>query len=289
MTLIHEHLRIDLSAEKGDTDCLLDEFDKIKNELNDLKKRGLTRIVDMTCRGLGRDYKYIDRMEKATGIKVIISTGFYKDPFIPKKAENLTAETLALIMIKDIEEGAEGSTRRAQIIGEIGTSLNQITPNEEKIFRAAAIAHKKTGVYISTHTTLGTMGQEQIALLKFFGVNPKKIIIGHLDLSNNINLILKALDAGVYVAFDTVGKTDYLPDETRIDFIKKCCENGFSKQLLLSMDITRRSRLKTNGGKGYIYLTDIFIPKLRKAGVPDSAIIEMLDANPDRIFGKVKK
>jgi phosphotriesterase-related protein len=284
MTYMHEHLRIDLSGEKGDVDCLLDEFDHIRDELRDLAGRGLNRVVDMSCRGLGRDYGYIERMEKETGIEVIVSTGFYKDPFLPKLAEASDIKELSVLMIEDIEKGAEGSGRKARIIGEIGTSQNRMTANEEKIFRAAAIAHEKTGVPVSTHTTLGTLGWEQIVLLKSLGVDPQRLIIGHLDLANDGDLILRALDAGVYVEFDTIGKIKYLSDETRTTFIKTCCDRGYAKQLLLSMDITRRSHLKANGGVGYAYLLDSFLPRLREVGVPEAAIKDMLENNPDKIF-----
>ena len=284
MTYMHEHLRIDLSGEKGDIDCLLDEFDNICAEFTDLAGRGLRRVVDLSCRGMGRDYDYLDRMEKAAGIEVVISTGFYKDPFLPSVAETSSIQELSVLMIDDIEKGSEGSSRKAKIIGEIGSSHNRMTENEEKVYRAAALAHEKTGVPISTHTTLGSMGMEQIVLLKSLGINPEKIIIGHLDLADDLDLILKVLDTGAYVEFDTIGKIKYLPDEKRIDFIKACCDKSYSKQLLLSMDITRRSHLKANGGIGYAYLLDSFLPRLRQAGISEAAIEDMLVVNPDRIF-----
>jgi phosphotriesterase-related protein len=236
---------------------------------------------------MGRDYAYLDRMEQETGLEIIVSTGFYKDPFLPPEVAGSSDKELAALFVKDIEMGAEESGRRAGIIGEIGTSLNRMTENEEKVFRAAAIAHEKTGVPVSTHTTLGTLGCEQLGLLKSLGVNPQKLIIGHLDLANDIDAILRVLDAGAYVEFDTIGKIKYLPDERRVYFIAACVERGYAKQLLLSMDITRRSHLKANGGIGYAYLVDSFLPRLREAGVGEDAIQDMLEHNPDRIFAEV--
>ena len=279
MTYMHEHLRIDLSGQKGDPDCLLDEYEKTRDELKSLAERGLRRIVDMSCYGLGRDCGFIMRMTAETGINVVISTGFYKDPFMPEIVEKSGERELAGIMIEDIEK------KGARIIGEIGTGLNRMTPNEEKVFRAAAIAHEKTNVPVSTHTTLGTMGLHQIGLLKSLGVNPEKIIIGHLDLADDVGLIINALDEGVYVEFDTAGKTRYLSDQRRADLIKECCDRGYEKRLLLSMDITRRSHLKANGGPGYAYLVDSFLPLLRNTGVSQTAVNEMLVSNPDRILG----
>jgi phosphotriesterase-related protein len=132
------------------------------------------------------------------------------------------------------------------------------------------------------------MGWEQLVLLKSLGVDPSRLIIGHLDLANDLDLIFRVLDAGAYVEFDTVGKIKYLPDETRIAFIRACCEKGYAKQLLLSMDITRRSHLKANGGIGYAYLPDTFLPRLlprlREGGVAEEAVQDMLENNPGRIL-----
>jgi phosphotriesterase-related protein len=284
---MHEHLRIDLSKEKGDDDCLLDAFDDIRDELKALAARGLTRAVDMSCRGMGRDYEYLDRMEQETGLELIVSTGFYKDPFLPPEAEKGTVRELASLMVSDIEQGCEGTLQKARIIGEVGSSLNRMTANEEKVFRAAAMAHEKTGVPISTHTTLGTLGVEQAILLTSLGVEPSRIIIGHLDLAGDLDRIYRVLDEGLYVEFDTIGKIKYLPDETRAAFISACCKRGYSGQLLLSMDITRKSHLKASGGSGYAYLVDHFLPALKEADVSAEAIADMLEHNPDAILSKV--
>ncbi|QQO10915.1 phosphotriesterase family protein [Breznakiella homolactica] len=287
MTYMHEHVRIDLSREKGDPDCLLDEFDHIAGELRDLSSRGLRRMVDMSCRGMGRDYGYIDRLEEETGIEILVSAGFYKEPFLPEEVYSSGEKELAKLLIGDIENGAEGSPRKARIIGEIGSSLNTMTDAEQKVFRAAAAAHGETGIPVSTHTTLGTLGYEQVQLLKKLGVEPGKLIIGHLDLADDLDLIFRVLDEGVYVEFDTIGKIKYLPEERRVAFIRECCSQGYSGQILLSMDITRRSHLKANGGIGYAYLPDVFLPLLVEAGVSDSNITDMLERNPAALLGEV--
>ncbi len=284
MTYMHEHVRIDLSSEKKDDDCLLDSYDSICTEFKELKKRGLKRIVDVSCRGMGRDYQYLDAMEKDTEIEIVIATGYYKEPFFPKEVYNKTESELAKILIQDITKGCESSQRKARLIGEIGTSKDCFTEHEKKVFRAAAMAQKETEVPITTHTTLGTMANEQIELLKAMGVQTEKIIIGHLALSNNLDIILRVLEGGSYVEFDTIGKKAYLSDDIRANFIYECCKRGYEKQLLLSMDITRKSHLLKNGGNGYAYLLDSFLPLLQEKGVSESQIESMLTINPNTIL-----
>ncbi len=284
ITFMHEHLRIDLSQGKGDVDCLLDEYDLLLSEFKDLKAKGLARMVDVSCRGLGRDYAWLDRVEAETGLQILISTGFYKEPFLPEMAHEKSVKEIAQLFMDDIEKGCEQSDRKAKLIAEIGTSHNVMNEMEKKVFEASAMAHDKTNVPISTHTTLGSLGFFQVQFLMNLGVLPDKIIIGHLDLANDYDEILRVLDKGAYVEFDTIGKLKYLPDETRVDFIKRACARGYEKQLLLSMDITRRSHLKENGGVGYAYFFDDFLPKLQNAGISEEAINAMLVKNPARLL-----
>ena len=115
ITLSHEHPRIDLSAGKNDSDCLLSMYDDALDELKDIHAKGVTRIVDCSNHGIGADWSKNELIEKETGIKIVRSTGFYKDPFLPEYVPTSTVEDLRNIMRKDISNGA-------QVIGEIGTS-----------------------------------------------------------------------------------------------------------------------------------------------------------------------
>lgn len=285
ITYMHEHVTIDLSKEKNNIDCKLDTFDITKEEFLRLKELGVTRIVDVSNVGIGRDVNYVIKMEEATGLDIYMSTGYYKEPFLPKEVEELTVEELARKMIDDIKIGIDGRNKRATFIGEIGTGFEVMTELEKKVFQGAAIAQKATGVFITTHTSLGKLGHEQLDLLESLGVNLNKVILGHVALSNNLDYIKSLLKRGAYVEFDTIGKNGYLPDETRVNFIKTLCKEGWSEKIIMSVDLTRRSHLKINGGIGYAYLIETFVPMLREAGVKESDLENILVKNPKRILG----
>lgn len=285
ITYMHEHVTIDLSKEKNNIDCKLDTFDITKEEFLRLKELGVTRVVDVSNVGIGRDVDYVMKIEEATGLNIYMSTGYYKEPFLPKEVEELSVEELAKKMIDDIKIGIDGKNKCATLIGEIGTGFEIMTELEKKVFHAAAIAQKATGVFITTHTSLGKLGHEQLDFLENLGVDLNKVILGHVALSGNLNYIKSLLKRGAYVEFDTIGKNNYLPDETRVDFIKTLCEEGWSEKLLMSVDLTRRSHLKTNGGIGYAYLIETFVPMLKEVGIKESDLKNMLVENPKRILG----
>lgn len=284
ITYMHEHVTIDLSGIKKDLDCRLDAFDETVEEFKELRKKGVTTILDVTNRGMGRNLEYALKVQEKSGVKIIFSTGYYKEPFLPEEVYNVSEKELIGIMVKEIVEGIEGSGIKAEVIGEIGTSKGAITPIERKLLAAGARAQTETGRPVSTHTTLGTLGLEQIEILKENGADLNKVIIGHVDLSGDIDYILKLIDAGVYVAFDTIGKINYMPEEKRLSMLKEICKRGLSDRVVMSMDITRKSHLKIRGGLGYSYLLDTFIPYIKENGINEKDIENMLINNASDIL-----
>ncbi|SIR04687.1 phosphotriesterase-related protein [Alkalispirochaeta americana] len=299
MIYSHEHMSLDLSGPKNDPDCRLNDFEATRTELLDLQKKGVDSIIELTARGMGRDVVFLKRLSEETGMRIHAATGYYKVPFLPPEVEQLPVERLAGIMVSEIvdgimtdsEQGPDGapvnSGIRAKVIGEIGTSLNTVLPLEEKVFRAACLAHQETGIPISTHTTLGTMGAEQLEIFGEYNIDLSRVVIGHTDLANDFDYIEKLADCGVYIAFDTIGKISYLPEETRVSFIKRLVGKGHQDRILMSVDITRLSHLKSRGGIGYSYLIDTFIPMLYEAGLSESTVDLFMDKNPKSIFGDV--
>ncbi|MDY0404787.1 TatD family hydrolase [Virgibacillus sp. 179-BFC.A HS] len=258
ITYMHEHTTIDLSEVKNDEDCHLDVFPETVKEFQKLYQKGVRNIVDVTNFGMGRNIPFVQKVAKETGIHIIFSTGYYQEKFYPIQVFRETREQLAERMIKEITTGIKGTDAKAEIIGEIGTSHNKWTETERKVFEAVVIAHKETKKPITTHTSLGTLGHEQVDFFKTNGVDLNRVIIGHVDLTGDADYILKMLKEGVYVEFDTIGKENYMPDQVRADILKKVQDQGYMDQILVSMDITRKSHLTYKGGLGYSFLLDQF-------------------------------
>jgi len=283
-TLMHEHIFIDLSGVKKLDDCRLDCKNETIEEFKELYKNGVRNVTEVTNIGMGRDINYIKEVSEKSGINVICATGFYKEPFYPEFVYEKNEKELSEIMKKEILEGIDETGVKAGIIGEIGSSKDKITDTELKVFKSAIITHLETGIPITTHTSLGTMGHEQVKLFKKYKVNLDKIVIGHVDLSGNIEYILKMLYDGVYVEFDTIGKNNYLLDDIRVEMLKEIEKRELIDRVFLSTDITRKSNMKYNGGIGYNYIFEVFIPKLREAGIKGSSIEKMLKTNPENFY-----
>ena len=283
-TWVHEHLHIDLSGFKNNLDCRLDQYDLICQEMKDLRALGVSNIIEMTNRYMGRNPQFMLDLMRDTGINVVACTGYYQDAFFPEHVAARSVEQLAQEMVDEIVIGIDGTELKAGIIAEIGSSEGVITPLEEKVLIAAARAHIETGRPISTHTSFSTMGVEQLVLLQAHGVDLSRVTVGHCDLKDNLDNILRMIELGAYVQFDTIGKNNYYPDEKRIAMLHAIRDRGLLSHVMLSMDITRRSHLKANGGNGYDYLLTTFIPQLRQSGFSQADVDMMLRDNPSKFF-----
>lgn len=285
ITLIHEHTTIDLSRIKGIDDTNLNCKDETIEEFKELYDLGVRNIIDVTACGMGRNVDYVNEVAEKSKINIIQSTGFYKEPFLPDFVYEYTVEELKDFMVNEIKNGIDGTDTKACVIGEIGTSKDSFEEMEKKVFEAAIKAHLETGTIISTHTSLGTMAREQAKMFINRGVNPKKVIIGHQDLSEDLEQIKYLINEGFWVAFDTIGKNNYVLDTEKIKFLVDLQENNMLDSIVMSMDITRKSNMKYMGGIGYTYLFTNFIPMMKEAGITDESINKIFVENPKKIFG----
>ncbi|MGL4383558.1 MAG: phosphotriesterase family protein, partial [Bacilli bacterium] len=277
---------IDLSGLKNNDDCNLNDKEATIEEFKQLKKLGVTNIIDVTNYGMKPNPLYVQEVALAANINIIQGCGFYQERFFDDYIKNASVEQLANHMIKEINNGIGNTNIKASFIGEIGTSKDGMTINEAKVFKAATIAALKTGVVISTHTTLGLQGRQHVAFFQEANFPLDRVVLGHVDLTGDLAYILELLASGVYIEFDTIGKENYLLDEIRIDMLKAIEQAGYEDKVMLSMDITRKSSLKKYGGLGYSYLLDTFIPKCLQNGISQSFIDKMLCDNPYQLFTK---
>lgn len=283
-TLCHEHVIIDLTAVRGDSDSSLSDVDKMVDELCLAKESGVNTLIEVTNIGMGRDVRKLKEISRRSGVNIIASTGFYTIPYYPQYIWSKSSTELADIMIKEITEGIEGTNIKAGVIGEIGTSFNEINTISLKVFEAAYIAHKATGIPIFTHCEIGTMGYEQALYFKELGMNMDKLLIGHMDLITDINSLIKILETGANIAFDTIGKESYVKNEEKAKLIMELIKRGYEDKILLSQDVTRVSYLKRNGSFGYTEVCEKFIPLLKTYNVSDEVISKIIEENPKRVL-----
>lgn len=280
--LPHEHLYGQPPAEFSEPSLILDDESGATDEMRAFYQAGGRAIVEMTTPDYGRDAGAVQRISRASVVHVITATGHNKEKFSASYLQ-ASIEEMTERFIREVTEGMDGTNARAGVI-KASSTLNEISPLAEKLFRAAARAHHATGAPISTHTEAGTMALEQVEILKSEGVHPSHIIIGHLDRKLEIDYHLKLAATGVYFGYDQIGKAKYYPDEQRADSIIELVKVGYSKQILLAGDIARWTGWRKHGGTGFTHILQNFVPLLRERGVLQAAIDDLLIHNPARVL-----
>ena len=281
LTLPHEHIFIDLVREyRGNG--LLNDPTLAADELARFIAAGGRTVVDCTTTGLGRDPVALREISRATGLNIVMGCGFYRDPYLPPELDTMSVDAVADLIVRDIEEGADGTGVRAGVIGEIGADRRHISALEERSFRAAARAHRRTGLTITTHAARWPVGIPQLDLLAEEGVDPRRVVVGHADMVPDPDYHLALARRGAFVQFDTVqGESDY-DTETRLAWIRNLAEHGFLDRLLLSQDICLRTDLAAMGGPGYAYVATEFTDHLLGAGFSPEDVDRLLVNNPRR-------
>ena len=277
---------------------LLDNEKVAVEELNFFKNAGGDTVVDASLPGIGRDPEALVRISKATGLNIIMGTGFYVGETHPKEFDTMTDEEIAALMVKELEEGVNGVP--AGYIGEIGIS-EIFDDKERRVLRAAAIASNKTGAAINVHINPWTTnGIEAADILLAAGVPAEKICISHIDVENREDYIYALLKKGVYVEFDNFGKEYYIRrevrnsgygnfvhDTDRVTLLKKMIDDGYLKQILLSCDLCLKNLMHRYGGWGYDHVLTNIVPMMEDEGITQEQINTLLKENPaDWLCGK---
>ncbi len=308
-TYSHEHIvcRPPYWVEKCEDDLLLDDKEKSKQDVEDFKRHGGNAIVDATAVDYGRDVQAVKEIADELDIHIIGTAGFNKSflwnapikeelkPLIGNYEtyvewiENATINELTEFIIREVEEGLEGTPFRAGQV-KFGTGYNSINPLEEKILRAAARAHHETKAPIHSHTEAGTMALEQIELLKAENVNLEFVSFGHMDRNPDPYYHEQIAKTGAFLCFDGIGKIKYGPESMRIHCILELVKKGYEDQILISGDTARKSYYKHYGyGLGLEYIITKWVPRFideanRNGLVGERLIHKFFIENPARCF-----
>lgn len=273
--------------------AVIDDEDVIRDELLKFKKAGGKTFVDLTLREIGRDPVLLAGLARELDLNIIAGCGYYVRGSHPPDMDAKTVDSIVEELLHEIRVGIDGTTIKAGVIGEIGTS-EIIYPNERKALLAAAIVQKETGLGLHVHTDLySTNGYEIVDLLTQHGAAAEKVCINHIDVDIRMAYIKDLLNLGVYVEFDNFGKEFYADkrdrsvlrgmfarDIERVMAIKQLIDLGFLSQILISTDVCLKTCLHRYGGWGYDHMITNIIPMMEDAGITPEQIETLMCSNP---------
>jgi phosphotriesterase-related protein len=237
-------------------------------------------------------------------VNIVMGAGYYIDQSyspglgMDRKSEGQVAEQF----IREIREGAENTSIRAGIIGEIGCSW-PLTENERKVLRGAALAQQESGAAITIHPGHVVEAPfEIIAVLTEAGANPERVIMWHMELTMPIGARVeraKLAETGCYLEFDQLGVSElqmytyrsWLPGVPYFDItndgavlseIQELIEDGYRDSVLISMDVCLKTCLAAYGGAGYGHIQEVVTRMMRDKGFSDEDVATITATNPAR-------
>jgi phosphotriesterase-related protein len=271
---------------------LLDE-ETARNEALLFQQAGGQTMVDPTNRSLARDPGALARIARATGLHVIMGSGYYVAAAHPSDMDRHSVDDIAQEIIGDIKDGVGDTGIRAGLIGEIGCTWPW-TENEKKVVRAAVIAQRETGAPLMIHPGRHEQApMEIVELVRSEGGDLSRTIMCHIDRTIADERRVRDLAAtGCFLEYDLFGlETSWYPynpdfdmpnDGGRMRHILGLIEAGHMRQILMSHDIAYKSSLTRYGGYGYHHLLVNVVPRLRRKGLDDTALRTLLVENPMR-------
>ncbi|MBZ0302240.1 MAG: esterase [Anaerolineae bacterium] len=282
MILPHEHIFVDLRTPDAPGFAEADPQDVIALMAPEVEKAravGVTALVECTPVGVGRRADLDRAVSEATNFPVVMATGIYREPWVPAWAQQASEDALYEWMLGELTGQIEESGVRAAWI-KLSAGDEGLTPTETKILRAAARAARATNAVIGSHTIRGRVVKDQLAVIEDAGYTAERYIWIHTQAEPDFDLHLEMAGRGAWIEYDWIGNQDRITDAMYVDYIQRLLDAGYTKILLSHdrgwFDPGNRDRVP----QPFTYLSETFIPKLRRAGLDDAAIRQLTHTNP---------
>ncbi|MGZ8556727.1 MAG: phosphotriesterase family protein [Chitinophagaceae bacterium] len=295
LTFSHEHVVIEEGfATVANKDFILNDVNKIAEELNDFYTNGGRTLVDTMPANCGRNVLKLAEVSRRTGINIIAPTGIHLEKYYPAThwRYHLSADELTDLFIKDVKEGIDEydygcplikrTIHKAGLI-KLATGDEAITPHQEKIFQAVTNTHRQTGVPILTHTNNGKHAMAQVELFLKLGADINHVVISHVDKCKDLSYHTALMQTGVYVEYDSHFRWKNEDDNWTYTLLEKILPD-FAEQVTVGMDMARNSYWKSYGGQpGLNYLLTTFRHQMKKRGLSEY-LEKIFIANPQKLF-----
>ncbi|WP_338869078.1 hypothetical protein WBJ53_19205 [Spirosoma sp. SC4-14] len=290
ITSVHEHIVM-----PSDPVQRKKSFDFAVNDLKKAKALGLKTIVDV---GPTDDVVGIQEVSKASGVNVICCTGSY---LLKDEQQSMTVADFETRMVKDIEEGIQGTQIRPGVIKVAARKL-PITPAEKNLFIAAAHVQKRYSLPICTHAVSGCVEQQQI--LEEAGADLKHCYFSHVEatfgwsgrtVQQEIDYLETVVKKGSTLSFNNFGNWNHTKPNDLALIIQELTKRGYDDRMVATIDLTWtfvdgnikilwEDTNEEGKDRTYSYPLRKVVPWLRDKGIPKSTINKFLIDNPRRIF-----
>ena len=287
-TLPHEHVLVDfagaeaVSADRYDRD---EVFTAVLPYLRQARALGAQTLVEATPAYLGRDPLLLRRLAEASGVQLVVSTGYYgarEDQHLPPQALDQPADSVAARWIREYTDGIDDTGVRPGFI-KIGVDPGPLSEVDRKLIEAAARTHLRTGLTIASHTGPSAAALEQLVVLQAEGVDPSAWIWVHAQAEEDSTILVRAAGSGAWISLDGLAPDNVPRYVERLVFLKA---EGLLHRVLVSHDAGWYHVGEPGGGtfRPYDTLFSDLLPALHAAGFTEHEIHRLTVDNPAEAF-----
>lgn len=288
LMLPHEHLFSNFGEDPAEPP-VYDEprlLEAVIPQARRVKELGCSAIADATAAWFGRSPRLLRIISQRTGLHVLTNTGYYgaaSDRYVPKHAFEESPAALAARWVREWREGIRETGIRPGFL-KIGVDSGPLSDIDAKLIRAAALAHRESGLTIAVHTGGNPeAARQQMAILREEGVSPEAWIWVHANQAppGEEAALEEAARAGVWVSLDGLDETSA---GRHLELVLRLRKKGCLARLLLSHDGNSFRAGGKRPARGYTFLFERFLPMLRTAGLSAAEIKRLTVENPARAF-----
>ena len=234
--------------------------------------------MDARSAYFGRHPEYLKRISEETEIQIITNTGYYgggKGQYIPDHVADETAEQVADRWMREINSGIDETGIYPGII-ETAVEHRPMLDVDKKLIKAAAIAHKRTGLPIQTQIGNNIPGaNEVIELLSEEDVGAEAWTFVHAHLVPDAAHLVPIARMDGYLSYDGL---DENTAEKFLTDLKLFKAEGVFNRVMLSHS---GSVFKENGPEAnYHFLVTDFKTRFLAYGFDENDFKQITETNP---------
>ncbi|MEU9390156.1 phosphotriesterase [Streptomyces sp. NPDC048324] len=276
----HDHLFLRSPRLPGQE---LNDAAAARAELAAFRAVGGGTVVQWTPYGMGRRAADLPELSRSSGVHVVCATGLHQAAHYNAQLLEELRGRLAEVFVAELTQGIGTSGVRAGLI-KVAGGFHALDAHARWTMTAAAEAHHATGAPIAVHLEMGTGALDVLDLLcGNLGVEPHRVILGHLNRSPDPVVHRQAAEAGAYLAFDGPSRTHHATDWRMPEAVRALAEAGFGHRLLLGGDTVVAGARAVDGGPGMPYLLRRVRPRLALE-LGEELTDHILTENPARAF-----
>ncbi len=303
VTLAHEHVFVVTVDSQQQWPGEWDEQQRVAeavDKLTSLVRLGVRTIVDPTVDGLGRNIARIQRVNaQVPDLNIIVATGIYTYADVPgffsgrgPGALPDLPEVMDDLFVRDVTVGIQGTSVKAAFL-KCAIDHYGLTRGVERVMRAVARAHRRTGAPVMVHTHPGSRTGDEVArVLGEEGVHPSRVLLAHSGDTTDADHLAELAETGFLLGMDRFGLDISLPFEQRVEVVAQMCRRGYAGQMVLAhdaacyIDWVDPALMPFLPNWHYEHVHRDVLPALRAAGVTDADIALMLIDTPRRWFDR---